>query len=87
MFRANYFWENWQSSSSDSEDVEEEGNLVAERRQYKMLQRIGLEKWDDKDYIYRFRLSKRTTLMVLDFIKDSLPCDERRYLTLTIKTN
>ncbi|XP_055911610.1 putative nuclease HARBI1 [Eupeodes corollae] len=43
-----------------------------------MFKRIQLNTWDDLDFLHRFRLSKRTTMMVLEEIKDSLPCDERR---------
>ncbi|XP_055844234.1 putative nuclease HARBI1 isoform X2 [Episyrphus balteatus] len=78
MFRRKYFWEDRPSSSSEDEDSENEENLRIERRQYKMLPRIGLDRWDDRDFIYRFRLSKPTTLMVLSLIEDSLPCNEGR---------
>ncbi|XP_055839639.1 putative nuclease HARBI1 isoform X2 [Episyrphus balteatus] len=43
-----------------------------------MCPRVGLEKWDDHDFIYRFRISKRTTILLLDLIRDSLPCTETR---------
>lgn len=75
MYRRNYFWENSAYSSSSSEDEE---SLQIERREYKMFKRIQLNTWDDLDFLHRFRLSKRTTMMVLEEIKDSLPCDERR---------
>ncbi|XP_055915411.1 uncharacterized protein LOC129948433 [Eupeodes corollae] len=75
MYRRNYFWENSACSSSSSEDEE---SLQIERREYKMFKRIQLNTWDDLDFLHRFRLSKRTTMMVLEEIKDSLPCDERR---------
>ncbi|XP_055851311.1 putative nuclease HARBI1 [Episyrphus balteatus] len=78
MFRRKYFWEDRPSSSSEDEDSENEENLRIERRQYKMLPRIGLDRWDDRDFIYRFRLSKPITLMVLSLIEDSLPCNEGR---------
>lgn len=81
MFRVNYYWENHPSSASESEDEQEEEFLVIERRQYKMSPRVGLEKWDDNDFIYRFRISKRTTMLLLDLIKNCLVCTETRYGT------
>lgn len=60
----------------DSDDDE----MVSERRQYQMQPRLNMEKWDDHDFVYRFRLSKATVAQVLESLKDDLQCDIRRYL-------
>lgn len=73
----NHIWDNWSNESSEKE-VEV---LVVERRQYKMLERIDLDKWDDFDFIFRFRLSKPSVLKVLDLIGPNLEhCSERLVL-------
>lgn len=74
--RVPHVWERWSFIEESSDDE----NLVepVDRRQYKMLPRISLDNWDDLDFACRFRLEKRTTLLVLDLIKDALPYDERR---------
>lgn len=63
----------------DREDEREEMRVAVRlRREYKMFPRIGMEKWDDYDFIYRFRLTKATTAMVLTMIEDRLKCDGLR---------
>lgn len=57
-------------------------NLVPERRQYKMMERIDMDCFDDSDFVYRFRLSKSTVMYVLQMIKSKLELigDEQRHL-------
>lgn len=50
----------------------EERELVAERRQYKMMERITVDDWDDYDFVFRFRVSKATFHRVLDMVKADL---------------
>lgn len=57
---------------------EEENDLVAERRQYKMMERIDIEKWDDEDFFHRFRLSKPTVVRVLQIIRPALEYNQER---------
>lgn len=73
-----HFWENRlvyeDSSSSDDEQ------LVVERRQYKMIERISLDKWDDLDFAFRFRVSKNTFAIVLSLIENKLEHVHPRYI-------
>lgn len=58
---------------------ESEGReLVAERRQYKMMERITLDDWDDFDFVFRFRISKATFHRVLDMVKPDLDYENPR---------
>lgn len=50
----------------------EERELVPERRQYKMMERVTLDDWDDFDFVFRFRVSKATFQRVLDVVKPDL---------------
>lgn len=58
------------------------GDLLLERRQYKMFPRINMDKWDDTDFVFRFRLEKGTVAKVLGLITSSLefPGYEQRYV-------
>lgn len=60
------------------ERVEEEIEAVRERREYKMFPRIDIDKWDDVDFLDRFRLTKPTVIKVLQMIQSSLQCNEDR---------
>lgn len=62
----------------DSSEEEEEEHFVAERRQYMMNERIDMNKWDDADFFYRFRLSKATVAKVLQIIEPSLVYTQER---------
>lgn len=55
-----------------SDEDEDDGNLRAARRQYKMATRINLDSWDDVDFIRRFRLSKQTVMEVLGIVEHEL---------------
>lgn len=75
------FWENrliYEDSSSS--DDEQRDLLRRERRQYKMTKRISLEKWDDIDFAFRFRLSKHTFGFVLSLIENQLEHVQPRYI-------
>lgn len=69
-------WEDW--SSDDHEDDGTQQHLVRERRQYKIFQRVHLDKWDDVDFRYRFRVSKTTFAVVLEKIRSRLDYDDPR---------
>lgn len=63
----------------DLSDDDEENTLVMERRQYKMMERIDMENWDDKDFFQRFRLTKPTVAKVLEIIRPDLEYSQERY--------
>lgn len=65
-------------SSSDDDDDNYVNVII--RREYKIQKQIDMDKWDDNDFVYRFRLEKSTVLEGLQLIADKLPCDERRYV-------
>lgn len=50
------------------------------RRPYKMKERITLDKWDDTDFVFRFRVSKRSFRFVLSLIEDQLGNGQQRYI-------
>lgn len=60
------------------ERVEEELEVVRVRREYELFPRIGIDKWDDVDFLDRFRLSKPTVVKVLQMVESSLQCNEHR---------
>lgn len=51
----------------DEEDAPNRG-----RRQYLMRRRIEIDDWDDVDYINRFRISKESTIEILQLIEEDL---------------
>lgn len=57
---------------------EEENALVVERRQYKMMQRIDMEHWDDVDFFRRFRLTKPSVAKGLQIIRPDLEYSQER---------
>lgn len=61
-------------SSLDDEDLFDLALIIAFPRRSKIIRpRINhFEKWLDQKFIDRFRLSKDTTLFVLDLIKDHI---------------
>lgn len=62
-------------------DIVEESDqreLMAERRQYKMMKRITVDDWDDFDFIFRFRISKATFHRVLEMVKPDLDYENPR---------
>lgn len=65
-------WDDWSESESDEE------YLFHERRQYKMFERIDVDKWDDFDFFARFRLEKATVAKVLYLIRPCLLFREER---------
>lgn len=42
------------------------------RREYRLLQRAGMNDWDDVDFFRRFRLTKGTFLQVLQLVGPEL---------------
>lgn len=48
------------------------------RRQYKMFPRINMDKWDDVDFVSRFRVSKHTTTIILEIIRIDLEFEDER---------
>lgn len=68
----------WSFDNNWSESDDEEEYLVTERRQYKMFDRIDVDKWDDYDFFARFRLQKGTVVKVLDLIRPSLEFPQER---------
>lgn len=66
------------------EEMDEEDVFVAERRQYRMLERVQVDLWDDYDFIYRFRLSKSTFAVVLEMVRADLEWIQPRYCILYI---
>lgn len=76
-FEREYYFERkfaWERLERVVEGVEE--GAVRERREYKMFPRIGVDKWDDLDFLQRFRLSKHTVVQVLQMLQ--LQCNEER---------
>lgn len=70
-------WEDW--PSSDNEEVEDRRQyLFKERRQYKMLERINVDKWDDVDFYYRYRMHKTTFFHVRAVLESKLQFDNPR---------
>lgn len=55
----------------DELDDEEHRDVVG-RRQYRMMDRLQVDAFDDVDFIFRFRLSKQTFVDVLDMIRADL---------------
>lgn len=53
------------------EDDAEVPDLVG-RRQYRLMDRIQMESFDDVDFKFRFRVSKFTFVTVLDMIRADL---------------
>ena len=45
-------------------DEDDEDTLVAERRQYKLTERIDMKCWDVQDFFQRFRLTTPTVAKV-----------------------
>lgn len=64
-----------QESDDDDNDY-----MVCERRQYKMTPRINLGQWDEADFVYRFRLSKQTVMIVHEAIQHKLLFSRERYV-------
>lgn len=60
----------------DMDDVldaeEEEAIVMRVRRPYRFMTRIGLDQWDDVDFLQRFRIMKPTVLRVLTIIEERL---------------
>lgn len=58
----------------DLEDgwVADEEAAVRIRRPYRFMTRVGLDTWDDIDFLQRFRLMKATVLKVLTIIEERL---------------
>lgn len=65
IFDREYLWERFDND-------EGEGETVRLRREYKLFPRIEVDKWDDYDFVQRFRLSKGTTMRVLEMIRTDL---------------
>lgn len=51
---------------------QEEGHMGRQRRAYMMRERIQIDRWDDVDFLYRFRVSKVTFTHILDEIRSDL---------------
>lgn len=66
------------------DDSSEDENEIAhrERREYKLMPRINMDKWDDTDFVNRFRLTKPTTAKVLAIIESRLQFYRERYIIL-----
>lgn len=62
----------------DTSDDESEEKMRMERRQYKMQPRIDMSKWDDDDFLRRFRLRKGTVALVLEMIEPKLKYSRER---------
>lgn len=62
------------SSSSDDNDLFDLTLIIAFPRRAKIIRPCTnhIEKWLDQEFIDRFRLSKDTTLFVLDLIEDQI---------------
>lgn len=69
-----HIWDNWSDDDDENDEM-----LFVERRQYKMQDRIDMDKWDDIDFIYRFRLAKATVTHVFQIIRPSLDYSQERY--------
>lgn len=54
------------------DDVEEEVGMARERREYKMRERIEIDRWDDVDFLFRFRVSKCTFAQILAEVRPAL---------------
>lgn len=57
------------------EEIEEEVENIdigAERREYLMRERIQIDRWDDTDFVYRFRVSKCTFARILAEVRPAL---------------
>lgn len=68
-----HIWGEWSDFDGDNEyNDDDEEVLVVERRQYKMMARINMDKWDDVDFVYRLRLTKATVAKVFEMIRSSL---------------
>lgn len=65
----------WESDSDDEEVVVER----VPREGYRMFQRFNVDWITDDAFIYRFRLSKRSVLRVLQMIQPQLAFDNQRY--------
>lgn len=68
-------WADW---CDDDDDDSDDQDLAKERREYKMLERINIDKWDDFDFQYRFRVSKTTFFLVLSCIERKLAFENPR---------
>lgn len=72
-------WAEWNDYSSDDDSSDDDHEYMnKERRVYKMQERINLDKWDDFDFVYRFRVSKETFCAILLRIKHKLDFDMPR---------
>ena len=69
----------WKLLENDDEESDSQDVFKYPRREYKMSSRISIETWDDLDFFMRFRLQKKTVMMVLDIIRPHLEVDETRY--------
>lgn len=66
-------------ASSESEvDSDYEEYLSRERREYKMLPRVVLDRYDETDHKCRYRFLKTGTSFLIDLIENDLPFDPRR---------
>lgn len=54
------------------DDDEDDAIEFFERREYRILQRAGMNDWDDVDFFRRFRLTKPTFLRVLQLVGPEL---------------
>lgn len=49
-----------------------EDGMARERREYKMRERIEIDRWDDVDFLFRFRVSKCTFAQILAEVRPAL---------------
>lgn len=72
------------SDNSDDDEIREI-ETIRIRKEYRMFPRIDhLNKWDDGEFLYRFRLSKRTVCIILDKIENQL-MSENTFIDVKLK--